>query len=380
MRRKYTNLAYFYKHRLCRCFIVNNMISRRAFLKTGAAAAGSWALPRFAIGQSGKPANSKLNLALIGTGGIAGVAIKAAIGENLVAICDVNEKNLGLHANLNPQMATAARFRDFRVMLDKMGKDIDGVVICTPDHTHFAATMDAMQRGKHVHTQKPLTHNVWQARTLRKAKQKYKVVTNMANQGHTYSGIRQMREWFEAGVMGSVAEVDSWYPGPNWSGPAFRKPTTFPPERMPVPRELDWPLWLGPAEDPGFNTIYEYKTWRGFPRFGSGMIGAIFLATGLSPMRAEGSLESQFENPPDSARPMAFWHWMNGLVGKEGITADLEEKTDLSKDHPDIVQRLSARLDTLKKDAPAPFWKGKVGENKVPKGWKPTPVIGPDQE
>jgi len=255
---------------------VGHVISRRSFLKTGAAAAGSWALPRFAIGQSGKPANAKLNLALIGTGGIAGVAIKAAIGENLVAICDVNETNLGVHADLNPQMATAARFRDFRVMLDKMGRDIDGVVICTPDHTHFAATMDAMQRGKHVHTQKPLTHNVWQARTLRKAKQKYKVITNMANQGHTYSGIRQMREWFEAGVLGSVAEVDSWYPGPNWKGPAFKKPSTFPPERMPVPPELDWTLWLGPAEDPGFNTIYENKTWRGFPRFGSGMIGDWF--------------------------------------------------------------------------------------------------------
>jgi len=252
------------------------MITRRTFLKSTTAVAGALALPRFAIGKSGTPANSKINLALIGTGGIAGVAIVGARKENLVAICDVNEANLSVHADLNPQMKTAAQFRDFRVMLDKMGKDIDAVVICTPDHTHFAATMDAMQRGKPVLTQKPLTHNVWQARTLRKAKEKYGVITCMANQGHTYDGIRQMREWFEAGILGTVTEVDSWYPGPNWKGPAFKKPATFPPTVMPVPSELDWPLWLGPAKNPGFNTIYEYKTWRGFPQFGSGMIGDWF--------------------------------------------------------------------------------------------------------
>ncbi len=258
-------------------------ISRRHFLKRSTLlGAGVFMLPRFSIAQSGKSANSKLNLALIGAGGIASVAVKGVLKENLVAICDVDEANQTVYADKNPQVTTAAKFKDFRVMLDKMGKEIDGVLVSTPDHTHFAATMDAMQRGKHVFTQKPLTHNIWQARTLRKAREKYKVVTCMGNQGHTFDGIRQMKEWLEAGVLGSVSTVDSWYPGPKWAptgstGPAvWRKPSTFPPTPEPVPAGLDWPLWLGPVADPGYNSIYQPKTWRGFSQFGTGMIGDWF--------------------------------------------------------------------------------------------------------
>jgi len=258
-------------------------ISRRHFLKHSTLfGAGAFMLPRFSIAQAGVSANSKVNIAIIGSGGIGSFAVKGVVGQNLVAVCDVDEANLTVNADKNPQVATAAKFRDFRVMLDKMGKEIDAVAISTPDHTHFAATMDAMQRGKHVFTQKPLTHDIWQARTLRKAREKYKVVTNMGNQGHTYDGIRQIREWYEAGVMGTVSAVDSWFPGPKWAppgstGPAvWRKPDTFPPAPMPVPAGLDWPLWLGPVADPGFNSVYVPKSWRSFPQFGTGMLGDWF--------------------------------------------------------------------------------------------------------
>lgn len=252
-------------------------ISRRKFLKHSTLlGAGAFVLPRFAIAQTGPGANSKLNLALIGTGGVAKGAVKTAAGENLVAICDVDETNFAKYADLNPQIATAARFRDFRVMFDKMGKEIDAVVISIPDHMHFAATMEAMQHGKHVLTQKPLTHNIWQARTLRKARQKYGVITNMGNQGHTFDGIRQMREWYEADVLGTVSAVDSWFPGPGWGGGAFKKPAVFPPEPGPVPPNLDWPLWLGPVANPGYNKIYHPGSWRGFSQFGTGMLGDWF--------------------------------------------------------------------------------------------------------
>lgn len=268
-------------------------ISRRNFLKRSTLiGAGAFVLPRFSIAQNATSSNSKLNLALIGTGGggIAKGAVLGAMGENLVAICDVNEANLTQFADTNPQIATAAKFRDFRVMLDKMGKEIDAVVISTPDHTHFAATMDAMQHGKHVLTQKPLTHNIWQARTLRKAKHKYGVMTNMWNQGHTMNGIREMKEWLEAGVLGSVGSVDSYVKVPTWGSGVWRKPASYPPERMPVPPELEWPLWLGPVADPGYNKIYapivkidaEGKksdvsgSWRGFLQFGTGAIGDFF--------------------------------------------------------------------------------------------------------
>jgi len=259
-------------------------LTRRGFLKTSALlGASTFILPRFSIAKSGAAANSKVNLAFIGCGGnIVKGDLIAAKEENLVALCDVNETNLTFHAEVNPQIATAAKFRDFRVMLDKMGDEIDAVVITTPDHTHFAATMEAMQRGKHVLTQKPLTHNVWQARTLRKAKEKYGVITNMGNQGHTKVGIRQMREWVEAGVLGTVHEVDSWYPGPKWAPPEstkpaiWRKPDSFPPGVMPIPADLDWPLWLGPVPDPGYNWVYAPRSWRGFSQFGTGMLGDWF--------------------------------------------------------------------------------------------------------
>lgn len=142
-------------------------------------------------------------------------------------------------------MVGTPTFADFRVMLDKMEKDIDAVVINTPDHTHFVATMDAMQRGKHVFTQKPLTHNIWQARTLKKAKAKYGVVTNMGNQGHTFDGIRTMREWYEADVMGQVTEVHMGHRGPNFESKYFAKPNKMPVKRQRVPKEVDWKLWLG---------------------------------------------------------------------------------------------------------------------------------------
>jgi len=234
-------------------------------------------MPRFSIAQAGASPNSKLNLALIGTGGgIVKGSIIGAKGENLVAICDVDEKNLTVHAELNPQIETAAKFRDFRVMLDKMGKEIDAVVVTTPDHTHFAATIDAMQRGKHVLTQKPLTHNIWQARTLRKAKQKYGVVTNMGNQGHSMKGIREMREWIDADVPRSVREVDSYVVVPKWGGGVWKKPETYPPAAMPPPPNLDWRLWLGPVADPGYNSVYAPGSWRGYDQFGTGAIGDFF--------------------------------------------------------------------------------------------------------
>jgi hypothetical protein len=174
-------------------------IKRRDFLKFSAAAgAGAFTMPHFSIGSPGASANSKLNIAMVGGSGIAQMAYSSLSDENIIAVCDVDER-FNKHEG-------AKSFTDFRGMLNKMGDEIDGVCINTPDHTHFAATMDAMQRGIHVCTQKPLTHNIWQSRTLRKAAEKYNVITNMANQGHTYNGIRRMREWYETCLLGVLAE------------------------------------------------------------------------------------------------------------------------------------------------------------------------------
>ena len=153
-------------------------------------------------------------VAMIGCGNIADMAIAGCKNENIVALCDVDSNMHLSHSKKYPEIKKARQFADFRVMLDKMGKEIDAVCINTPDHTHFAATIAAMEHGKHVFTQKPLTHNIWQARTLRKAMHKYKVTTNMGNQGHSYGGIRRLREWYEADVFGQITEVHSWIDEP----------------------------------------------------------------------------------------------------------------------------------------------------------------------
>ena len=185
-------------------------MNRRSFLKSGVAVAtGSLALPNFFIGKAGAAANSKLNVAMIGCGNIAGMAFDGCQNENIVALCDVDSTMLFQYEKEYPQIKKAKTFSDFRVMLDKMGDEIDAVCINTPDHTHFVATLAAMERGKHVFTQKPLTHNIWQARTLRTAMHKYNVITNMGNQGHTYGGIRRLREWYEADVFGQITDRKS---------------------------------------------------------------------------------------------------------------------------------------------------------------------------
>lgn len=194
-------------------------MNRRSFQKTAVAA--STTIPLFSIGKPGLSANSKVNVAMIGTGNIAGQAYGGTQTENIVALCDVDSSMIDKNLKKHPSNPSAARFSDFRVMLDKMGKEIDMVCVNTPDHTHFAATMASMEHGINVFTQKPLTHNIWQARTLKKAKDEYKVLTNMGNQGHTYNGIRQLREWYEAGIFGQISEAHSYIKGPNWSGPLF---------------------------------------------------------------------------------------------------------------------------------------------------------------
>ena len=152
--------------------------TRRSFLKTTAAASGAFALPRFAIGKPGESANNKINVAVIGAGGMGGYAVGQAISQNPVAFADVDDSRAAKAYQRAPQ---AKKFKDFRKMLDKYEKEIDCVLISTPDHTHFAAAMEAMQRGKHVFVQKPLAHNIWQIRTLQKAAHKYGVITQMGN-------------------------------------------------------------------------------------------------------------------------------------------------------------------------------------------------------
>jgi predicted dehydrogenase len=259
-------------------------MKRREFIKTTTAAGvGAFVLPRFSIGKPGPSPNSKMNIAMIGAGGIAGMAFDGCQDENIVALCDIDKRRRPSRKKY-PQTDGLPFYQDFRVMLDEMGKDIDGVVVSTPDHTHFGATLAAMERGMHVCTQKPLTHNVWEARTLQRAKAKYKVVTNMANQGHTYDGIREMREMYEAGLFGQVSEVHMGFDGPNFDSRYFARPQSMPLAAEPIPKDVDWDLWTGPARKTVYNSMLHPAQWRSFWDYGTGMLGDWFCHIGDGPV------------------------------------------------------------------------------------------------
>jgi predicted dehydrogenase len=243
-------------------------ISRRSFLKSSSAASsGLLILPQLYSFS----ANNRLNIAVIGVGGRARANWSQVPQENIVAMCDVDDNRAAEGYALFPK---AKKYKDFRVMFDEMANEIDAVIISTPDHTHFAATMIAMELGKHVYVEKPLAHNIWQLRTLKKAANYYKIVSQMGNQGHTTNGIRLIKEWYDAGVLGQVREIHAWHgkfdfkPGGYWT-----KPSSFPPPTHKVPEYLDWDLWQGPAIERPFNSAYAPKSWRGFYDYGNGMLG-----------------------------------------------------------------------------------------------------------
>ena len=249
-------------------------LNRRSFLKSSTLFAGATLISPSILRS--KNINNRLNIAVIGVGG-RGRANWSPIlnSENIVAMCDVDDKraNDG-YKNIKSAFPDVKKFTDFRVMFDKMHKEIDAVIISTPDHTHFAPAMISMELGKHVYMEKPLAHNVWECRTLKKAASYYNVVSQMGNQGHTTNGVRQIKEWYEAGILGEVKEVHAWIGELNFRpGHYWTLPESFPPAKKNTPSHLDWDLWLGPAKKRDYNPVYVPKSWRGFFDFGNGQLG-----------------------------------------------------------------------------------------------------------
>jgi predicted dehydrogenase len=242
--------------------------SRRTFIKSASAtAAGALFIPSMI---SASP-NARLNIAVIGVGGRGPASWSQVPLDTIVAMCDVDDRQAGEHYVNVPK---PKKYKDFRVMFDEMAKDIDAVIIATPDHTHFPAAMVAMELGKHVFVEKPLAHNIWQLRTLKKAAKYYGVVSQMGNQGHTTNGIRQVKEWYEAGVLGQVKEVIAWQGKIDFERDGyFGKPSSFPPTTDAVPEGLDWDAWQGPVAERPFNNLYAPRTWRGFYDYGNGKLG-----------------------------------------------------------------------------------------------------------
>ena len=214
-----------------------------------------------------KSPNEKLNIAAIGAGGKGYSDILGCQTENIVAMADPDEKRA---AKTFQQFPNVPKYKDFRQMLDKQGNNLDAVTVSTPDHMHATASMWAMLRGKHVYCQKPLTRTVWEARELTKAAEKYRVATQMGNQGYSTEGARQCCEIVWAGDIGHVTEVHAWTNRPLKYWP--QGPEVVPKE-APVPSTLDWDIWLGIADSRPYSPAYVPHNWRGFPDFGCGAIG-----------------------------------------------------------------------------------------------------------
>ncbi len=313
-----------------------------------------------------KSPNEKLNIASIGAGGKARSDIDGCSDENIVALCDVDEKQA---AEKFKEYDKLPKYKDYRKMLDKEGSGIDAVIVTIPDFMHAMAATACMERGKHVYVQKPLTRTVWEARKMLEAAEKYKVATQMGNQGYSNEGTRQVAEMIWAGEIGNVTEVHAWTDRPMWP----QGLTSIPPPD-PVPATLDWDLWLGGAEQRPFThggygyptawgDFYQPFNWRGFYDFGCGalgdmachILGAPNLAlrlgapTSVECIKKEGTSDFMFPKastirydfPARGSMPPVKVFWYDGLTETPEIPG--VPKGELLGDLPRIPYRMRGR-------------------------------------
>lgn len=241
--------------------------NRRDFLKTGGLlAAGLTIIPSSVVSGLGyKAPSDKLNIAGIGVGGKGHPNLVGMNTENITGLCDVDWKYAD---GCFKEFPTAKRYKDWRRMFEEMEKDIDAVMISTPDHTHAIIAATALTMGKHVYCQKPLTHSIYESRLLTKLASKYKVATQMGNQGNSGDGVRELSEWIWNGEIGEVREVHAWTNRPIWPQ-GLQRPT----EVVKIPSTLDWDSFVGPAPMRPYNPVYTPWNWRGWWDFGTGAFG-----------------------------------------------------------------------------------------------------------
>ncbi len=313
--------------------MTSDRFSRRHFfygaLLAGAVPAGGFGSVPSLTGLGYRSPNEKLNIAFIGAGGRAGENLPFVERENVVALADPDakraEKNFAKYDK-------TPKFSDFRKMLDKEGKNIDAVMVAIPDHMHATAAMWSMERGKSVYVEKPLTRTVWEARQLREAAIKYKVATQMGNQGTSNEGARQACEIIWSGEIGNVTEVHCWTNRPSW--PQGMKE---PPAEEKVPATLDWDSWLGVQKARPYGAAYLPFNWRGWLDFGSGALGdmachlfgapnmalqltaptsvEVIEQDGLTPYAFPNSSITRWEFPARGSMPPVTAYWYDASKG-----------------------------------------------------------------
>ena len=327
-------------------------IHRRRVLAAGAAAMAMTIVPRHVLGGRGQtPPSERLNIAGVGVGGQGGWDLEQVNSQNIVALADVD---WAYAARTFAKYPRATKYKDFREMLDKE-KGIDAVVVGTPDHAHAIVSMAAIQRGKHVYCEKPLTRTIYEARELAKAAREHKVATQMGNQGMAFEGNRLMTEWLEDGAIGPVLEAHVWSDRPTHSGKLplyWAQGIERPTEQPPVPSTLDWDLWLGPAPWRPYHPAYAPFRWRGWWDFGSGGLGDMGIHN-LAPVFSTLKLGSpecvyasstavfketlplascvHYEFPARGAMPRLKLHWYDGGL-LPPRPEELEDGRELNRD------------------------------------------------
>jgi len=248
-------------------------LSRREWIRgVAATAAGVTLIPsRLICGENANPvrafkANEKVNVACVGVGGKGGGNLHelVGLGANIVGLCDVDSGTLAKAAKKH---ASARTWADFREMLEKQ-KEIDAVMVSTPDHMHYPAAMMAMKLGKAVDVEKPMAHTVWEARRMAETAKKYKIATQMDNENHAHPGLRTLVEWVKADAIGTIREVHIWTNRPIWPQGIAKRPPS-----KPVPPKLNWDLWIGPAPYRDYHDHLHPFKWRGWWDFGCGALG-----------------------------------------------------------------------------------------------------------
>jgi predicted dehydrogenase len=320
-----------------------NQQTRRDFLRGASlATTGFFIVPRHVLGRGFIPPSDRLTVAGIGAGGKGGDDLRNFFGSGKVDVaylCDVDDRQAANSIKAYPK---AKYYKDFREMLDKEHKHFDAVSVSTPDNIHAVAALAAMQLNKHVYVQKPMTHDIYEARTLTEAAKRYKVVAQMGNQGSSGDGVRLMQEWYNAGLIGDATAIHVWTNRPVWPQGGLK-----PVGSEDVPKELDWDLWQGPAAATDYHKSYLPFNWRGWWAWGTGALGDMgchlidpaFRTVGLGyPSEVECSMASTYQvmwNPlehPDSCpvsssvkmkfpgkpgKPDVTLYWMDGGIQPE---------------------------------------------------------------
>ena len=319
----------------------DSKLSRRIFLMGSTVALAGCATPRIkSLRRLGyQSPNEKLNIASIAAGGKATSDIESCRSENIVALADPDARQA---AKIFAEFPDAKQYQDFRVMLEKEDKNIDAVIVATPDHVHAIAAITAMKMGKHVYVQKPMAHTVYEARKMAEIAREHGVASQMGNQGHSGEGTRRCCEMVWSGAIGPVREVHAWTNRPIWPQGI---PEPLPEE--PVPDNVDWDVWIGPSPFRPYNSGYAPFRWRGWYEFGTGALGdmachildcsnfALCLDAPISVecIHKEGANTQTFPNKSivkyefaarGSMPPVTLYWYDGGLLPKrpEGIPAD----------------------------------------------------------